>query len=364
MSKLWDTVGHTAYTRKEHQLHVPDHRTQRLSCWTYADMKREFARSMELFAEKGFSDERVNLAYNCACLKRYFAMDKKSVAAMTENVMANTIRVIGAFETGSVKMSALSRQEYEKQISAYRSAETRGLTLSPEEYAELKYDIETALKLVQKLEYSKPVSDDDGVSVSCKFIERHFKDVKKAPPPADSDKRLRELLSNRAYEMLTEYEREEEIVDIDFLENEYLKPNGLKLTDGLREFAELYAGREYIWHAPCFLMDYPLSRCWYKGYSVDLFLTWTGRIEADNYFIPAMSEFVPPYTGPEIDGNGMIHFYGEGYWLDFPNTAKPLAPEEFFEREARERYKDGLLIERRRELENKYLIPEIRTASM
>lgn len=364
MSKLWDIVGHTAYTCKEHRLLVPDHTTQKLSCWTYADMKREFVRSMEFFTENGFSDECVSLAYDCVCLKLYFTYNSKSVAAMTENVMANTLRVTETFKEGSGQRLFALRRDYEEQISAYRNAETHGLILSDEEQTELDRDIEAAIETLSRFEYSKPVSDDEGVSFSCKHIERHFKDVVKTPPPADSDKRLRERLSDRAYKMLTEYEREAEIVDIDFLENEYLKPNGLELTDGLREFAELYAGREYIWRAPCFLMDYPLSRCSYKGYSVDLYLTWTGTITDDNYFIPAMSEFIPPYTGPEIDGSGMIHFYGEGYWLDYPTTVKPLSPEEFFEREARERYKDGLLIERRRELENKYLIPEIRTASM
>lgn len=41
-------------------------------------------------------------------------------------------------------------------------------------------------------------------------------------------------LSDRAYEMLTEYERENEIVDLDFVENEFPKPNGYALTDKLR----------------------------------------------------------------------------------------------------------------------------------
>ena len=382
MVRLWDKIGYTAYDREEYRIQIPDYTAEKLSYWTYADMKREFARSMEIFDENGFSDERVSLAYACVCLKLCFTSDhdtveelcqsieafknkEKSVAAMTENVMANTIRVIEAFKTGSERTEFPSRREYEEQICAYRSAETRGLTLSSEEQAELDRDIEAALKMIQTFEYSERESDETGIELTdCKPFNMNFENVLKSTPPADSDKRLREKLSDRAYKMLTEYEREDKIVDMGFLENEYLKPNDLKLTDGLREFAELYAGREYIWHAPCFRMDYPLSRSSYKGYSIDLYISgWTGTIRGEDYYIPAMSEFVPPYTGPKIGSDGNIHFYGNEYWENFPELA-PISPEEFFEREARERFKDELLIKRRRELENKYLIPEIRTASM
>lgn len=380
MSKLWNKIGHTAYMREERRLPVPDHTTEKLSCWTYTDMKREFARSMEYFAENGFSDEQVSLAYDCVCLKLYFTDEqisltpdrvclkpyfldnRKSVEAMTENVMANTVRVIKAFKAGSEQTEALSRREYEEQISAYRSAETHGLTLSPEERSELDRDIKNALELIQSLEYPKQNKDDIEIPFDRSFGIQYDK-VVKAPPPADSDARLRAKLSDRAYEMLTEYEREDEIVDIDFLENGFLKLNGLELTDELREFAELYAGREYAWHYPSFFMDYPLSLMSYKGYSVDLFVSWSCRCGGGNYFIPAMSEFIPAYTGPEVGSDGKIHFYGVGYYKKYPEFS-PLSPEDFFEREARERYKDGLLINRRRELENKYLIPEIRTASM
>lgn len=365
MSKLWDKIGKTAYIRKEHSLPLPDHRTQRLSSWTYADMKCEFNLSMKYFTEKGFSENCVFLAYKCVKLTRYFCNDRMSVEAMTENVMANTISVLKALMAND-KKQAPSRRDYEEQIAAYRSAETHGLILSPEEQTELDKDIETAFKLIRRLEYTKPYDDDEEDGITLDF-DKHFTidygKIVKSPPPADSDKRLRERLSDRAYEMLTEYEREEEIVDLDFVENEFLKPNGYMLTDKLREFVELYAGREYIWHYPSFLMDYPFSRNSYRGYSVDLYISWACKGKGSGYVIPAMSEFVPPYTGPEVASDGNIHFYGEEYWENYPEVL-PLTPEEFFEREARERYCTELLTERRRELENKYLVPEIRTASI
>ena len=367
MSKLWNMIGHTAYYEEEKRLPVPDHTTEKLSCWTYTDMKREFARSMEYFAKNGFSDENIDLAYVCVRLKLCFSDNKKSVAAMTENVMANTIRVIEAFKAEKEQTQALSRREYEEQITVYRSAETHGLTLSPEEQADLDRDIKAALEMIQSLEYPKPNSSDEVDKYITLDMDKdfhiHYERIVYSPPPADSDKRLRERLSDRAYEMLTEYEREDEIVDLDFLQNEFLKPNGLELTDELREFAELYAGREYVWHAPMFFMDYPLSLCWYKGYSVDIYCSWTCSAKGEKYYIPAMSEFIPAYTGPEVGSDGKIHFYGAGYNKKYPEFL-PLSPEEFFEREARERFRDQLLIKRRRELENKYLIPEIRTANM
>lgn len=364
MSKLWDKIKDTAYIREEHSIPVPDHRTQRLSNWTYADMKREFKRSMEYFTEKGFPEECVFLAYTCVHLRRYFCGDQITVEAMTENVMANTIRVIKAL-MGNEKKEAPSRRDYEEQIAAYRSAETHGLILSPNEQAELDNDIETALRLIRRLEYTKPYDEkEDGITLDFdNSFGIHYSKVVKVPPPADSDKRLRERLSDRAYEMLTEYEREDEIVDLDFVENEVLKPNGYALTDKLREFVELYAGREYIWHCPDFFMDYPFSRNSYRGYSVDLYISWACKGKGSGYVIPAMQENVPPYTGPEVGSDGNIHFYSPEYWENYPDV-HPLTPEEFFEREARERYRDSLLTERRRELENKYLIPAIRTAGI
>ena len=63
--------------------------------------------------------------------------------------------------------------------------------------------------------------------------------------------------------------------------------------------------------------------------------------------------------GPHICEDGKIYNYISGTLELAANSI-----EEFLEMEAREYLKSKLLLERRRELENKYLIPEIRTASM
>ncbi|MDE7231234.1 MAG: hypothetical protein K2N56_12200 [Oscillospiraceae bacterium] len=369
MSKLWNSVCcKTSYYRKENKLPTPDYTTKKLSNWTYADMKREFKISMDLFSENGFSEECVFLAYRCVCLKLCFPdIEKPDISSITENVMANTIHIIEAFKADPNLKEIPTKREYERQISEYRTAATHGLVLSEEESAELSEDIKTALELLQSSGHIDKKEDDDydeGITLDgYKFPDISVESTLRSPPPADSDERLREKLSERAYEMLTEYEREDEIIDLDFLENEFLKPNSLELTNKLREFVELYDGREYIWHAPRFFIDYPYSLNWYKGYSIGMQLDWGKNIKDGVCYFAVMQENIPPYLGPEIGSDGNIHFYGNDYWKNYPDIS-PLSPEEFFEREARERYKDQLLLDRRRELENKYLIPEIRTASM
>ncbi len=177
---------------------------------------------------------------------------------------------------------------------------------------------------------------------------------------AESDRKLRERLSERAYAMLTEYERADKIIDADILENQYLAPNGLKMTDKLREFIELYDGRVYAWRHTTFLnMDRPFSSNTFEGFSIFLEIDAPIFVSGDKYYINTMDYHVAGDWGPYIGSDGKIYNYYCGK-LEIPAKT----PEEFFEEEAKLYYKDSLLIERRRELENKYLIPEIRTASM
>ncbi len=168
MSKLWNSVCvKTSYYREGNKLPIPDYTKEKLSCWTYTDMKREFKKSMEFFSNNGFTEECVSLAYQCVCLKLCFPnREKPDISSMTENVMADTIRMIESFKAGSDLTEVPTKREYEQQISEYLTAETHGLILSEEEAAELSEDIKTTLGLLQNSGYiDKKEDDDEGITL-------------------------------------------------------------------------------------------------------------------------------------------------------------------------------------------------------
>lgn len=344
------------------QLKIPNFMTEKLSCWTYSDMKREFAKSIELFSKNGFADESISLAYRSIVLKLYHGDDK--ISTMTENVMANTIRVSEALKVKDTETLSEIGKPYREQIAKFKNSPTHGLVIKRDEGEALVRDIKTALNELRGVKPAPPKEEPTELELpGFKSMSVRVDSTKKMPYPTDSDRKMKERLSDRAYKMLTEYKRSEEIIDLDFLENNYLRPNGFKLTDGLREFIEIYDGRVFAWRSTSFFIDYPFSGNSFNGCSIDLAITWANHFCGDKYFINTMSEFVPPYLGPMIGSDGMLHCYGEEYCSNYPEL-KPISPEDFFEGQAHEYYKDKLLLERRRELENKYLIPEIRTASM
>lgn len=365
MAKKFQRIFREHLKTFQRRLEVPDCAAEKLSSWTYTDMKREFQRSMELFYENGFVDDCIVMAYKCAALSLRCFMygDKERTYTMTENAMAITIYANEALKSRKSKDIEWLKRLYEEHISTYRNAPTHGLILSAEEQSELDRDIDSVLtRLVGE---SSQADTAQCEVLDCEESDIDFGTTSRAPlrvavPAAESDGKLRERLSERAYEMLTEYERADKIIDSDILESQYLAPNGLKMTDELREFIELYDGRVYAWQNTIFLnMNVPFSCNNFDGFSILLEVDAPIFVSGDKYFINTMDFHVSGDWGPYVGSDGKIYEYCCGE-LELPAKS----PEEFFEEEARKYFKDMLLIERRRELENKYLIPEIRTASM
>ena len=339
------------------RLRIPDIMTERVSNWTYSDMKREFQKSMEFFTEKGFEDECAYLAYESIELS-LFGGNRERAYAMTENIMALTILI------GKTGLEADFKKNYEKYVSEYRSCPTHGLILSSEEHAELERDIGSALKkpgsydpepskqLEPKFANAREISRD---GMGYKWYEENFVYI---DPPADSDTRMKARLSETAYRMMTEFERSK-IASPDEYEKNFLLPHGLKMTDKLRDFFEIYGGRVFAWRkGRFFAMDYPSSQTSLWGYAIGC----GGRILVSGdgtYYIEAMSEHTTQDYGLHIGSNGKVYGCTMGcLYFEFDSM------EEFIESESRDYRKDKLLLERRLELENKYLISEIRTASM
>lgn len=364
MAKNFQKIYREHLKTYQRRLEVPDCATEKLSYWTYSDMKREFQKSMELFSENGFAEDCITMAYKCVELSVMYGLmygNRERAYSMTENAMAITIYADKALESRNSKNIEWLKRQYEEHISAYRSAPTHGLILSAEERSELDRDIDSVL---ERLAFENPRVDTiQRETLGCEESDIDFNTTARlrvAVPSAESDRKLRERLSERAYEMLTEYERADKIIDADILENQYLAPNGLKMTDELWEFIELYDGRVYAWRHTIFLnMDRPFSCNTFEGFSIFLEIDAPIFVLGDKYYINTMDFHVSGDWGPYIGSDGKIYNYCCGE-LELPAKS----PEEFFEEEAKLYYKDSLLIERRRELENKYLILEIRTASM
>lgn len=349
----------------QRRLDAPDCATEKLSSWTYTDMKREFQSSMETFSENGFVDDCIVMAYKCAALSLMCHMfgDKERAYSMTENAMAITIYANEALKSRKSKDIEWLKRLYKERISEYRNAPTHGLILSAEEQAELDRDIDSVLT---RLDGENPQTDTTRREVlDCEESDIDFGTAARARhrvavPPSESDRKLRERLSERAYKMLTEYERTDKIIDADILESQYLAPYGLKMTDELREFIELYDGRVYAWQDTVFFnMNVPFSCNNFDGFSILPEIEAPIFVSGDKYFINAMDFHVSGDWGPYVGSDGKIYEYCCGE-LELPAKS----PEEFFEEEAKKYFKDMLLIERRRELENKYLVAKIRTASM
>lgn len=335
--------------------------TRKISCWTYADMKREFQRSMEIFSENGFPDESAELAWRSVKLSRWTS-DGDMADATTENAMAAAVFFNKAFETNEVRSICRWKHLFCKWIDKYRSTPAHGLVLSPEEQSELDRDIKHVLDRLCSSDIKIPLENSDVLKYTELDIDNEYGSWEKidiSSPPADSDERMRERLSERAYAMVTEYERDNRTADLDVLEKKCLLPNGLKLTDKLRDFIEIYDGRVFAWRDTTFRVDWPLSLDSFKGFNIRFSLEAPILVSGDEYYINAMEWLVAGDWGPYIGSDGKIYYYRSGFPMLAANSM-----EEFLEEQAREYYKDQLLLERRCELENKYLIPEIRTASM
>lgn len=345
------------------RLRTPDIMTERVSSWTYADMKCEFQRSTEFFSDNGFENECAYLAYSAAGLYVFCGENKESAYAMTENIMALTILINKAL--GVSYIHPYLPENYERFVSEYRNSPTHGLVLSSEEQAELDRDIETALEKLRgyEPEPTKPFEPKYANAHEISIGEPLYYKWRKensvcVDPPADSDSRMKARLSDTAYRMMTEFERSE-FVSPDEYEKTFLLPNGLKMTDELREFFEVYGGRVFAWRkTQLFYMDDPWSQTPLWGYDIEC----GGRILVSRdgtYYIEAMNEHTTQDYGQHIGSNGKVYGCVMGCLYFLTDTM-----EEFLESEARGYRMDELLLERRRELENKYLILEIRTASM
>lgn len=342
--------------RSAHCIEIPDFTTEKMSYWTYADMKHEFTESMKFFANNGFADEAVSLAESCIRLSTF----QDNALSMTENAMLFMIFLDEAYKANDLRSVHNWKSFFDKQIDVWKSAPKHGLVLSPEEQAELDRDIEHIRETICNDNSEAPPDEkiwfdpDDilGRDEACR-------DVLKRNCTEESTKIMQQRLSAEAYAMMTEYERKQTFTDPDDYEKKVLLPKGLRMTDKLREFIEIYDKRVFAWQSTQyhFQMDVPFSRSNYDGFSISF--GWNICLNDGKYYISTMNYHYAGDWGPHICEDGKIYYYISGT-LEFAANSI----EEFLEYQAREYHKSMLLLERRRELENKYLIPEIRTASM
>lgn len=338
-----------------YRIKIPDFTTEKMSCWTYADMKREFTEAMNFFANNGFADEAVSLAERCIRLQSF----RDNAISITENAMLFTIFLGEAYKANDLRSTHKWKSFFDERIDMWKNAPKHGLVLSPEEQAELDRDIEHIREMIRVDNSEAPPDekirfdpdDELGFDSACR-------NVLKRNCTEESAKIMRQRLSAEAYAMMTEYEREQTFTDPDDYEKKVLLPKGLRMTDKLREFIEIYDMRVFAWQSTWnFEMDVPFSRKNYDGFSI----SFGGNICLNDgkYYISTMDYHYAGDWGPHIDEDGKIYYYISGTLELAANSI-----EEFLESQAREYLKSKLLLERRRELENKYLIPEIRTASM
>lgn len=302
---------------------------------TYSEMKKEFAESLKFFRSRGYSEgDSASFARGSASF------------SMVEDLMSDVIYYLYCIDN-SIPTSIKWFKEYmlSKYIEKFHTNQL--IREMPEEDkkafdADLNRLLASEDKIIDIVSEEIPSEEfEEFINIdwydhnhfsfdNCRFIESNKEYLK----------RMKDALSDTAYKMMTEYRREP-FVSPDDYERVFLKPRGFRMTEEIRRFIELYDNRIFAWRIK--------STDTFRGYNICLYDIWT---DGSNYYIPVFFELVAGDWGPFIRCDGKIYDSGGRKLAD---TA-----EEFFEQEAVAYKHDMDLKERKREIADKYCIPEIR----
>lgn len=345
---------------------IPNPDLYPLSNWTYSDMKREYELSVELFKEMGYSDEEcLSTAYRCVTMSihhHHFAR------TLTEMLMARTIDTVYRIKHHLYRNTKWYKDVYiDRLVKEYHDAPAKGFVLSAKEKANFEHDIDFVINHIDAfpvderipqswVEKNEPLVGIEFTNLElgrnlmneiCKHID---------PDPKMRLQKMREALSPAAFALITEYNFGK--TDADLFEQYVLRPLGFKMTEQLRRFLELYDGTVFAYQTHSFGIDYKYSCDNFDGYMVnaeDYIAVGTDG----KYYINTMHELCAGDFGPFIGCDGKIYGYVMGCLCPMADSMEAL-----LEEHAHKRALEEAFVARRRELDNKYLIPEVRVSSM
>lgn len=365
LTRNFNAIYHRHVTKGFGFIKFPDPDEHPLSHWTYSDMKREYELSVELFKEKGYSDEECcDTAYRCVTMSAFH-----SRKTLTEQVMARTVDAVYRIEHGLLRNTKWYKDVYIDQlVKEYHKTPAKGFTQPEQDKAEFERDIDYIIRQLEVLPFEGPVSQSrydtakavknieyKGLNLNYSTFEKMY--TEKDPDPEPRKQKLRELLSPAAYELITEYDFGK--LNIEMYEHYVLEPLELQMTEPLRRFLELYDRTVFAYHTHRFnSIDCKYSCQNYDGHYVDA-VDYAAIGKDGKYYIRAMHI--------HYAGDCIIYVGSDGkIYEDFACGLFPIADsmKEFLEQHAYQKALADVFLARRIELDNKYLIPEIRVSSM
>lgn len=365
LTRDFNAIYHRHVKKGFGNIKFPDPDEQPLSHWTYSDMKREYKLSVELFKEKGYSDEECcSTAYRCISMNAFH-----SRKTLTEQVMARTVEAVYRIENGLSTNTKWYKDVYiDRFVNEYRNSPVKGFTQPEQDKAEFERDIDFVISKIEALPIEEPISrsrydsakavhdiEYKGLDLNYSAFEkfRTYKD----PAPVLRIQKLRELLSPAAFALITEYDFGK--TDIELFEQYILTPLGLQITEPLRRFLELYDGTVFAYHTHRFNeIDCKYSHQNFDGFSVEAY-DYAAIGKDGKYYIRAMHIHYAGDCSIYVGSDGKIY-------EEYADVLLPIADsmEEFLEQHAYQKVLADDFLARRVELDNRYLIPEIRVSSM
>lgn len=337
----------------------PDPDIYALTNWTYEDIKNEVAALMKKFDDMGFKlKEAMELTYNTLRLAAY---NDEGIKEFTENIMSATAIMLYCSKTREF-IDADLRQKYSKLLDRWTTSHYKGYKLSLKDEEALENDIVSMLELIER--YGDTSQPDYSVSVHDFLLdarpERWNRNLASGHVQmyiSGDDKPcieyIQKQLSPEAFLLITRFERDY------YSPNRYkfvVESNGMKITPETQRFFDLYDGRSFIYRDATFYIDYHCGNNKFKG------CTTGNDIAAflnNNYYLLIMSYLNSEDKGVFIDMYGRIYDYSHGFITFAANSF-----EEFLELNARRSESQWVMINARKEIEQKYFIPEIRLLSI
>ena len=351
-------VTDTSRFAKFDNVPFPDPDRRALTTWTYRDIKREVAEFMESLSDLGYKFKECTdftirtfqiAIWNDPLCKQF-----------TENLLVVTAVMRYLADKGSGYLDGDLGEIYNAMLSEWTADHYKGYRLSVEDENELEEDIALLMKKFERV--TEAVHNDFKMMIHDFLTEAdpeiwrpnlgHNNQMRYFTPPGYLEA-IQGSLSEDAFLLITRFDRDY------YNPNRYkffLEANGMRMTPEVQRYFDLYDGRSFIYRDASFYINHHCGLNRIKGYTTGKNV---GAIVMNNYYLLILNKLTRPEEGVYIDMYGRIHEYANGYIRFAANTF-----EEYLELSARKQARAWLMINKRRELEDKYFIPEIRLLSM
>ncbi|MCR5122837.1 MAG: hypothetical protein K6B74_10490 [Ruminococcus sp.] len=335
----------------------PDPDRQSLTMWSYDDIKMLVDEIMEAMRDMAFTyRESAEFVYQTLQLSIW---NDKRGAQFTENLLIYTAIMCFLIKE-KCHIDGVLRDKYKAMLDEWSLDHYRGYRLTVEEEEALEKDIRFVLT---KLERVGETIIPDNLMVIHDFLTDasptswcrslgHTNLYRDTTPPGYVEK-MQGVLSDDAFLLITRFERD---YYNPYRYRFFLEANGMRLTPEVQRYFDLYDGRAFIYRDASFYINHHCGLNRIKGYNTS---NDVGAIVMNNYYLLILSKLTTPGEGLFIDMYGRIHEYANGFLRYAANNF-----EDYVELYARKQRRSWYIINKRKEIEDNYFVPEIRLLGM